>query len=392
MSQLKPQPRAALMAIRPYQPGRATIDDMADAPKNIFKLSSNESALGPSPQAVLAYQQAAESLALYPDGGALDLRAALADLYNLPQAQFICGGGSDEILQLLAYAYLQAGDEAIHTAHGFLIYRLVTQAAGGIPKSVPEPNLKPDVELILQAVTDKTRIIFLANPNNPTGTILTGEELHYLHARLRGDILLVLDEAYGEYVTDSAYASGLTWFAPDKDKDENKIRAHNIIVTRTFSKIYGLASLRLGYAFAAPPIIDALNRLRGAFNVNNPALQAGVAALRDQTHIAKSQAYNEKWRNWLVQEISAAGFETINGAGNFLLIKCTTYKDPKTGQQIQITTEQIDKSLCARGIIARDIAAYHLADYLRLTVGTEKANRAVVKAFTEIGAQLTAAK
>lgn len=386
MSQLKPQPRAAIMAIRPYQPGRASIDDMDNAPKHIFKLSSNENALGPSPQAVLAYQQAAESLALYPDGSAQDLRAALADLYGLPAAQFICGGGSDEILQLLAYAYLQAGDEVIHTAHGFLVYRLVTQAAGGIPKPVSEPNLKPDVELILRAVTDKTRIIFLANPNNPTGTILTDEELHYLHENLRGNILLVLDEAYGEYVTDPAYATGLTWFAADKDK------AQNVIVTRTFSKIYGLAGLRLGYAFAAPPIIDALNRLRGAFNVNYPALQAGVAALRDQTHIANARAHNEKWRNWLVQEIDRAGFETFNGEGNFLLIKCTTYTDPKTGQQTKIKTEQIDKSLCARGIIARDITAYQLGDYLRLTVGTEKANRAVVKAFAEIGAQLVAIK
>jgi len=376
------------MAIRPYQPGRAALDDMADAPKDIFKLSSNENALGPSPQAILAYQQAGESLALYPDSGAQDLRAELANLYQLPAAQFICGSGSDEILQLLAYAYLQAGDEAIHTAHGFLIYRLVTQAAGAIPKPVPEPNLKPDIELILRAVTDRTRIIFLANPNNPTGTLLTNEELHYLHERLRGDILLVLDEAYGEYVTDTAYASGLTWFAADKDKEQ----AHNVIVTRTFSKIYGLAGLRLGYAFAAPPIIDALNRLRGAFNVNNPALQAGVAALRDQAHITKSQTHNEKWRNWLVQEINKMGFEAINGAANFLLIKCTTYTDPKTGKQIAITTEQIDKSLSARGIIARNIAAYQLADYMRLTVGTEKANRAVVKVFADIAAQLTASQ
>jgi len=374
------------MAIRPYQPGRAALDDMAAAPKNIFKLSSNESALGPSPQAVLAYQQAGESLALYPDSGAQELRAALGDLYALPAAQFICGSGSDEILQLLAYAYLQAGDEAIHTAHGFLIYRLVTQAAGAIPKPVAEPNLKPDVELILQAVTDRTRIIFLANPNNPTGTLLTNEELHYLHARLRGDILLVLDEAYGEYVTDPAYASGVTWFVADKNKP------HNVIVTRTFSKIYGLAGLRLGYAFAAPPIIDALNRLRGAFNVSNPALQAGMAALRDQAHIAKSQAHNEKWRNWLVQEIGAAGFEIVNGAANFLLIKCTTYKDRKTGKHIPITTEQIDKSLCARGIIGRNIAAYQLAEFLRLSVGTEKANRAVVKAFADIAAQLSASQ
>ena len=267
MSELKPQPRRGVLDISAYVPG----DDRSSATR-VFKLSSNETPLGPSPLAVEAYRANADRLHVYPEGSARILRDAIAATYGLNPERIVCGNGSDELLTLIAQNYLSPGDEAIYTQHGFLVYKIAILASGGTPVVAPETAETASVDAILACVTPRTRLVYLANPNNPTGTFLPYDEVKRLHAGLPGNVLLVLDAAYAEYVRRNDYASGI----------ELAAEADNVVMTRTFSKIFGLANLRIGWAYGPASVIDALNRTRGPFNVNGPALAAGAAALARQ--------------------------------------------------------------------------------------------------------------
>ena len=268
-------PRPGIMEISPYVGGRSALDGR----QNVIRLAANESALGPSPRAVAAYEALGSSLHRYPDGGAGDLRDALGTLNGLDPARIVCGTGSDEILQLLTKAYAGPGDEVLDIRHGFLVYALAARAAGATPVAAPETDLRADVDSLLEHVTERTRVLFLANPNNPTGSYLSRGELRRLWSGLPENILLVIDSAYAEYVTVADYEAGAELVDAGK----------NVVMTRTFSKIYGLAALRLGWCYAGEEVIDVMNRVRGPFNVTAPALAAGLAAVQDQDHGAAPQ-------------------------------------------------------------------------------------------------------
>jgi histidinol-phosphate aminotransferase len=350
----RPRPRSAVLAIDPYVPGKSSAPGAA----KIFKLSANETPLGPSPRAKDAIRAFADRLEDYPDGSATVLREAIAARYNIDPAKIVCGTGSDEIIHLLAAAYLEPGDEGIFTQHGFLVYRIAILAAGGVPIVAPETNLTADVDAILARVGPKTKMVFLANPNNPTGTYLPISEVKRLAAGLPSDVILVIDAAYAEYVTRTDYSSGL----------ELVSAAQNVVMTRTFSKIYGLAGVRLGWCYAPAEICDAINRIRGPFNTNSAAIVAGVAALADLDHVAQAVAHNETWLTWLAKEIGDLGIEVTPSAGNFLLLHFNGEPQAKAA----------DRFLSGRGLILRAVGAYGLPHCLRLTVGTEEANRLVV--------------
>jgi histidinol-phosphate aminotransferase len=351
-----PQPRASVLAIEPYVPGKAA----AASPAKTFKLSSNEAALGASPRAIEAVKSAADTLSIYPDGAAVALREAIGAQHGIDAARIVCGAGSDELIFLLTYAFLSPGEEGIYTKHGFSLYRIAILAAGGVPIVADETNLTTDVDAILAKVTPKTKIVFLANPNNPTGTYLPAAEITRLADSLPPHVLLILDAAYAEFVTRADYESGLELARTRK----------NVVMTRTFSKIYGLAALRLGWCVGAAPVIDAINRLRGPFNINTPALRAGIAAVTDQAHVATGVVHNEKWRTWLNDEITRLGIPVTPSVANFLLLH---FKDRDAARTA-------DAFLSARGLILRAVDTYFLPQCLRLTVGTEAANRLVVAA------------
>lgn len=353
-----PQPRKSILEIEAYVPGKSK----APAGVKLHKLSSNETPLGPSPRAIEAYKAAATTLELYPDGSAEKLRGAIAARYGLDAGRIICGAGSDELLSLLAYGYLSPGDEAIYSQFGFLVYRIATLAAGATPVVAPEANHTADVDAILAAVTPRTKMIFLANPNNPTGTYLPFDEVKRLHAGLRGDILLVLDAAYAEYVRRNDYASGLELVAT----------SNNVVMTRTFSKIHGLANLRIGWLYGPPAIVDVLNRIRGPFNMNGPAIAAGMAAMQDTAHEDKAVAHNDLWLGKMSAALAALGLGVTPSVGNFLLL----HFPAAAGK----TAADADAFLTERGIILRRMDAYGLPGCLRLTIGGEEANHAVIEA------------
>jgi histidinol-phosphate aminotransferase len=361
MTAMRPQPRPGVLAIDPYVPGKSKAPGVA----RVFKLSSNETPLGPSPKALAAYKAAADHLEDYPDGSASDLREAIGRVFGLDPERIVCGSGSDDLLHLLANAYLVDGDEAIYTTHGFLIYPIVTLGTGAKPIVAPEKNFTADVDAILAAVTEKTRVVFLANPNNPTGTCLPFDEVKRLHRGLPSNVLLVLDAAYAEYVHRNDYEAGIELVATSE----------NVVMTRTFSKIHGLASLRLGWMFAPAHIVDAVNRIRGPFNLTGPAIAAGVAAIQDLEHQERSREHNSKWLTWLMTEIGKLGFKVTPSVANFVLIH---FPDTKGG-----TAKDADAFLTARGLILRQTTAYKLPNALRMTVGTEEANRAVVAALKD---------
>jgi histidinol-phosphate aminotransferase len=365
---LRPQPRAGVMQIAAYVPGR----EKAPGAARIYKLSANETPLGPSPEAIEAVRAAATRLETYPDGSATRLREAIAAAHGLHPDNILCGNGSDDLLALLAQTYLSSGDEGIVTEHGFLLYRIQILAAGGRPVTVPETALRADVDAILAAVTDRTRIVFLANPNNPTGTYLPFAEIRRLHAGLRGDILLVLDAAYAEYVRRNDYEAGI----------ELAAHAANVVMTRTFSKIHGLAALRIGWMYGPRSVLDALNRVRGPFNVNALAQAAGVAAIADRAHVERAVSHNEEWRCWLARELSALGLGLTESVGNFLLIHF-----PKEDKRHSAAAA--DAFLTERGFLLRQVGAYGLPDALRMTIGSAEANQGVVEALRDFmaGAQ-----
>jgi histidinol-phosphate aminotransferase len=357
----RPQPRPGVLAIDPYVPGKSTAPGVA----RVFKLSSNETPLGPSPKAVAAYRAVAEHLEDYPDGASTALREAIGRAFGLDPGRIICGAGSDDLLNLIADAYLCDGDEAIHTTHGFLVYPIATLGSGAKPIAAAEKNYTADVDAILAAVTERTKIVFLANPNNPTGTYVPFDEVKRLHGALPPHVLLVLDAAYAEYVRRNDYEAGIELVAT----------CENVVMCRTFSKIYGLAALRLGWLYGPAHVVDAINRIRGPFNVNAAAIAGGTAAIQDAAHVEASRAHNEKWLGWLTAEIGKLGLEVTPSIANFVLIHFPDLKGR--------TAEEADAFLTQRGLILRRVSAYKLPNALRMSVGSEEANRLVVGALAE---------
>jgi histidinol-phosphate aminotransferase len=355
-----PAPRPSILEIEAYVPGESRLP----AGLKPIKLSSNETPLGPSPKAVAAFKETAGELERYPDGGATRLRTAIAGRYGLNSARIICGAGSDEILSLLAHAYLGPGDEAIFTEHGFLLYRIIVLANGATPVVAPETDLRTDIAQILARVTERTKIVFLANPNNPTGTYAAIDEVRTLREKLPAHVLLVLDAAYAEYVRRNDYEAGIELVATTP----------NTVMTRTFSKIHGLAGLRLGWAYCPEGVANALNRIRGPFNVSTPALAAGVAAIEDKAHEEASAVHNERWLPWLTSEIEKLGIKVTPSVANFLLVHF-----PKGAKHNAHAADAFFKS---RAIIVRRVDAYGLPNALRATIGSESDNRAVVAALS----------
>ena len=361
-----PQPKQGVMDIAMYVPGKSKVP----AGVKLHKLSSNESPIGPSPDAVAAIMDATSNMEDYPDGSSTELRKAIADVHGLNAENIICGNGSDEILGLLANTYLSSGDEAIFTEHGFLVYRIATLAAGATPVVVKEADCKADVDAILAAVTKKTKLVFLANPNNPTGTYLPIEEIRRLHSGLPDNVVLVIDAAYAEYVRRNDYESGIEMVSGNS----------NVIMTRTFSKIYGLAALRIGWAYGPRHMIDVLNRVRGPFNVNAVAIAAGTAAMKDKKHLELSIAHNDEWLVKVTDALEALGLKVTPSVGNFVLVHF-----PETEG---MTAAEADTYLTTCGFVLRAVTGYGFPNALRMTIGSEEANLGVLehlKNFIETG-------
>ena len=353
-----PRPRPGILEIVPYVGGKAG----SAGARPVAKLSSNESPLGPSPAAAAAYRELAGELHRYPDGRSAQLRQAIARRHNLDPERIVCGAGSDELIGLLVRAYAGPGDEVLYSRHGFLMYPLAALAAGAHPVAAPERDLKADVDALLEHVTSRTRLVFLANPNNPTGSYLTGAEMRRLRAALPADAILVIDAAYAEYAEAPDYYSGL----------ELAGSTANTVALRTFSKLYGLAALRLGWLTAGPDIVDVMNRVRGPFNVSMPAQAAGVAALADEAHAEKARAHNRIWLPWLERELAALGLHTYPSIGNFLLVEFPH----GAGRNAAAANAYLE----AEGVIPRQMGAYGLPDCLRISIGLEEENRRLVAA------------
>ncbi len=356
-----PTPRPGIMDITPYVGGESKIAGLT----RVIKLASNEGALGPSPKAAEAYRTVAAELHRYPDGGCTELRRALAARHGLDADRIVCGAGSDELISLLTRAYAGVGDEMLYSAHGFLMYPIAARTVGAIPVAAPEADLTTDVDALLSKVSDRTRIVFLANPNNPTGTYIPADAMRRLRENLREDIVLVIDAAYAEFVAANDYTAGV----------ELVDGFDNVVMLRTFSKIYALGSVRLGWAYASPAITDVLNRVRSPFNVSAPAQAAGVAALSDVTFIDRSRGHNDRWLPWTADQIRTLGLEVVPSVCNFILVRFPA----ESGRDANAA----DAYLRGRGVIARRVGAYGLADCLRITIGLEDEMRVVVDALRE---------
>ena len=357
VSSSPPRAKPWVEAIHAYVPGKAKLAGTA----NPVKLSSNENPLGPSPAAVAAMAAVAAGAHRYPDAASAALREALAAHHGLPAEQLICGTGSDELLHLLAGAYASVGDEVLYVRYGFAVYRIAAQRVGATPVEAPDRDYTADVDALLAAVTSRTRLVYLANPNNPTGTLIAGSEVRRLHAGLPSDVLLVLDGAYAEFIDDAGYEDGFALVAGNA----------NVVVTRTFSKIYGLAAERIGWAYGAPDVIAALNKIRAPFNVPMAGGAGAIAALADQAWIDRCRAHNREWRAWLAAEIAGlgnAGLRAVPSAANFLLV---TF--PDCGP---VSAEAANEALMADGIIVRWLPGQGLPNALRITIGTEAETRA----------------
>ena len=357
MGRITPQPGIEGIAL--YQGGDSTLSGI----NRVTKLSSNENPYGASPAARAAYAALSETLELYPSSDHGALREAIGDVHGLDPARIICGAGSDEIIAFLCNAFAGPGDEVIRTEHGFLMYDISARAAGATPVTVPERNRTADVDAILDAVTAQTRIVFLANPNNPTGTLAQQAEILRLADALPEHVLLVLDAAYAEYVLDADYDAG----AALVDAREN------VVMTRTFSKIYGLGGLRIGYGYGPQHVVDTLNRIRGPFNVSAAALAAGEAAVRDTEHAETSRRRNAEWRDWLAAALADLGIQSDPSEGNFLLARFADEAEAKSA----------DAALRGAGIIVRHVASYGLPHCLRITIGDEVGCTAVAKTLSD---------
>ncbi|RED51570.1 histidinol-phosphate transaminase [Aestuariispira insulae] len=352
-------PRPGIEKAPLYIPGSHHVEGVAEP----AILSANENPLGPGQAAIDAYHGAADALFRYPEGGAVDLRAAIGKRFGLNPDQITCGAGSDEIITMLTRIFAGPGDEVLYSEHGFLMYPINALQVGATPVKAPESNLTTDVDALLAAVTDKTKIVFVANPNNPTGSYIPSAELKRLVEGLPDNVLLVIDAAYSEYVCKNDYNDGV----------ELVDKYQNVVMTRTFSKIFGLAALRLGWVYAPPKITELLNRTRGPFNVGVPAQIAGAAAIADLSHTDKSISHNDKWLSFMTTEFENLGIQVPPSVGNFLI----------AGFGDKDTADRAYNHLRSNGVIARQMGGYGLADYVRITVGLEKEVRLCVDIMKE---------
>ncbi len=357
-----PIPKSYISAIHAYTPGKAKADDG----RALIKLSANENPLGCSANASAAMAAQANGVARYPDPSSAALRAALADQHELEATRIVCGTGSDELLNLIAAGYAGVGDEIIHVNYGFAVYEIATRKVGADVIIAPDADYGTDVDALLALVTPKTRAIYLANPNNPTGTITPDSEIKRLHAALPSDCILVLDQAYGEYLDNDGAAAF----------DLARTNA-NVLITRTFSKIYGLAAERIGWAYGHPDLIDTLNRIRGPFNVTSAGQAAAIAAIADRDFVDRSRAHNAQWRDWLNDQIAALsnhGLRAVPSAANFVLVIFDG----------AVSAEMADRELMDAGYVVRRLAGQGLGHALRITIGTEQENIGFMSALRAI--------
>jgi histidinol-phosphate aminotransferase len=359
----KPAPKPWIMDIAPYIPGRSTTDDG----RTVAKLSSNENPLGTSPAARAAFAEAANRLERYPDASAAELREAIAAANGLDPARIIYGNGSDEVLHLVAGAFAGPGDEVIHVRYGFAVYEIATRRVGATPVVAPDRDYATDVDAVLACVTYRTKLVYIANPNNPTGTYASSEEIARLHAGLPPHVLLVLDHAYAEYIDGDVADGGM----------ELAQSAPNVLVTRTFSKMYGLAAERIGWGYGAPELIEAMHRIRLPFSITIAGQNAAIAALGDTDFVTHTRDHNAQWRAWFSAEIAKlgnAGLRAIPSQANFVLVVF----------EGAVTAETAYKGLMDAGYIVRWLPGQGLAQGLRITIGTEQETRGVVAALRSI--------
>jgi histidinol-phosphate aminotransferase len=355
-----PAAKPGILDIQAYKPGKSQVEGVADP----IKLSANENILGCSPDAKAAYRDALESLNIYPDSRATALRAAIAKRYDLEPERLVFGCGTDELLHLINQVFLEPGDNIVQGEYGFGAYGIGARACQAEVRIAEEPNYRIDIDKMLELVDERTKLVFITNPANPTGTFTTEAELRELHARLPSNVVLVIDAAYAEFCSDPTFTDGLP-LARD---------AANIIVTHTFSKLHGLATLRVGWAYAPTPIADALDRIRPPFNIGIPGLNAAVAALADEDFQKASFDLVERWRAFYMQQLGGIGLAPVPSAANFVLVGF-----PKTPGK---TAAEAEAYLAQRGYIVRGVANYGLPDHLRITIGLEEHNRAVVDHLT----------
>ena len=358
-----PAPKPGILDIAPYVGGKSRIEGVAEP----MKLSSNENMLGAGQKAREAYEAAVRNIHIYPDGRASKLRDAVAEHHGLEPERLIFGNGSDEVFALLNQCYLTPGDNIVTGQYGFLAYRISALANQASVKLAPEPDFKATVEALLEQVDEHTRIVYVSSPSNPTGSYNTGEEIRRLHEGLRPDVILVVDEAYAEYVTEPDWE---TSFGLARDSE-------NIVVTRTFSKIHGLGGLRIGFGYAPLKVAEAVDRIRLPFNVSVPGIEAAVAALGDDAHQQASRDLIHTWRPRMTQAIRGFGFEVLPSAGNFVLVR---FRDVDQAQRA-------NDYLNSKGVIVRPVGGYGLPEALRITIGTEDQNRAVLDALSEFAAR-----
>jgi histidinol-phosphate aminotransferase len=360
-TQDRPQPQPGILKIAPYVPGRSDVP----AGVTLVKLSANESPLGASPKAIEAYRSLAERFHIYPEGSSRLLREALGEVHGIDPKRIVCGFGSDDLLHLLGQSYLGEGDEAVMSQYGFNVYPIITRGASAEVVMAPETDYRASVDALLAAVTARTKVMFLANPNNPTGTYLGADELRRLHAGLRPDILLIVDSAYAEYVTADDYTVGI-------DLVDS---AENVVMVRTFSKM-GIAGERVGWMYGPAHVVDVIHRLRGPFNVSLSGQAAAAAAARDVAFTAKLREHNAKWRDWLARALSGNAIVVPPSQGNFIL---ALFADAET-------TRAAFTALRDKGLLVREMHSYGIANGLRITIGLEEHMRAVVEVLKAFGA------
>ncbi len=349
--------------LQPYAPGKPIAElEREYGVSHTVKLASNENPLGMSERARQAIVASLNEAHLYPDGNAFELKRALSEYHDVPSDQITMGNGSNDVLEIIARSFVTASDEVMYSQYAFAVYPIVTQAIGAKHRVVPAKNWGHDLEAMAAAVSDKTRLIFIANPNNPTGTLLTDAEIQGFLQRVPATVIVVLDEAYHDYIEDPAYASAEKYLA----------EYPNLIVTRTFSKAYGLAGLRVGYGLSHPIVANSLNRVRQPFNVNVPALAAAQAALDDQEFVTRTRRLNQAGKQQLQAAFERLDLQYVPSAGNFILL------DLKTD------ANAVYEALLRRGVIARPVGAYQLPTHIRVSIGLESENQQFIQALENV--------
>jgi histidinol-phosphate aminotransferase len=376
--------RLEIQGLRPYQPGKP-IDELAREfglnAHDIVKLASNENPIGPSKKAIAAMQAEIGELTRYPDGNGFDLKQALCKKLSVGSVSIApenitLGNGSSDILDFIVTCFISKGDEVVFSQHAFAIYGLVTKVQGGDCNVVPAKNYAHDLEAMAAAITDKTRLVFITNPNNPTGTWLTQNDIADFMAKVPSDVVVVLDEAYFEYVNEADYCDGLTLLAGYP----------NLVVTRTFSKAYGLAALRVGYGISSAEIADLMNRVRPPFNVNSFALSAAIATLGDDDYVVESRAVNDEGMEYLTCSLDELGLPYIPSVGNFISFEIPDllFKGLVNQKPAGISAAEVNDQLLAAGVIIRLVANYEMPNHLRVSIGTKAENEVFVTKLTKI--------